>query len=260
MKIQSILLASVLLFQAAGRAQSVGEELLNLTFSPSNAGDIAAHPSVDNIVPWTNGSEVLGIFSHMPVADFSNGYAELTIGHGLFGYRWGFEGGFDITGTESWTVHSISFDYEVLGHNGEASLALNVGPWSGVAPLPTTSTSDSGPIFSAPSSNGDVAEGTVTFDFLTNQLSVSRVGHATHTQAFSGSLLLGPGTYLTDILVSNTRSGSDGAFDANTDATEGADGSYRIDNFIVVASVPEPSSMALILLGGTLFTLRRRKC
>jgi hypothetical protein len=261
MKLHSILIGFFLLFQIEGKAQVVAEEILNLTFSPSNSGDIAAHPNVDNIQAWTNGSQTFGLFGSMPVSDFGNGYAGLTVTHGLFGYKWGFEGGFDITGADVWDVHSISFDYEVKGHNGEASLALSLGSWSGLAPLPSTSTDDSGPIFAAPLNAGDPATGTVTFDFTTNQLSVTRVGYATHTEAFSGSLLLGAGTHLTDILVSNTLYG--GTFDANVDSTGSQDGDndafYRIDNFIVTAAVPEPSSMMLILLGGGLFTLRRKR-
>jgi hypothetical protein len=258
MRNSPIAIALLVLSQSPGNAQ----ELINLTFSPSNSGDIAAHPNVSNIQAWTNGSETVNLFSTMPTSNFGSGYAGLTVGHGLFGYRWGFEGGFDIIGASIWDVQSVSFDYEVRGHDGEASLVLGLGSWSGLAPLPTTSVEDFGPVFSAPTSGpGEIANGTVTFDFVAGELSVSRAGYATHTASFSGSQQLAAGTHLIDILVSNTVTPPGGAFDANVDSTGNIANNafYRVDNFIVTAvAVPEPS--AAVLCGfGVLALFRRRR-
>lgn len=40
--------------------------IINLTFFPSNAGDIALNPNVSNIDPWTNGLTVANLFATMP--------------------------------------------------------------------------------------------------------------------------------------------------------------------------------------------------
>lgn len=261
MKSNTLLLsaASLLLFQLSVNGQEV--DIINLTFSPSNAGDVALNPNVSNILPWTNGSTTTGFFATMPSTDFSNGYAGLTVGHGLFGFKWGFEGAFDTTGSVAYDVHTLSFDYDALGHNGEASLALNVGSWSGTAPLPSTST-PGGTIFDVPV-NGITSTGTVTYDFINNTLLVTRTGPGvtttSYSTSFSGDLLLNPGTHAIDILVSNTVT-ANGAFDVNVNSAGGGnDGYYRIDNFRITGSaVPEPSSVVSAALG-LLCLLRRSR-
>ncbi|MCB1226167.1 MAG: PEP-CTERM sorting domain-containing protein [Verrucomicrobiales bacterium] len=118
----------------------------------------------------------------------------------------------------------------------------------------------SGPIFT-PVNIGEEATGTVTFDFLTHTLTVTRDGYADYTTGFVGSAPLAAGTHRIDILTSNTKPGSDGAFDANDDSAGSAtDGFYRIDNFHVIAQqVPEPSSALLGVLAGGWLGLRRRR-
>lgn len=169
-KISTLATTSLAVFALAAGSASATQTLIDLTFSPTNAGDVAAHPDISNITPWTNGSETLpdpfgGGAMYMPDNDFVNGYAGLTVPHGNFGYKWGFEGSFDVASANPWAVSEISFDYNVLGHNGEADLSLTVGSWSGNAPLPSTSGGTFGPLFD-PVSNGEQASGTVTFNFF----------------------------------------------------------------------------------------------
>jgi hypothetical protein len=258
-KFTSLLFAfSLILSQSPVSAQAPVEDIINLTFSPSNAGDVANNPDVTNILSWVNGSTTVGITPTMPSDDFANGYAGLTVPYANFGYLWGFEGGFDTLGTVVYDVHSVSFDFDLLGHNGEAILDLSVGSWSGSTPLPST-VSAGGPIFGANPTNGTQATGSVTFDFLTNTLTVTRVGFSPYSTSFVGDLELNPGTHVIDILTSNTVT-SNGAFDANTNAMGGAnDAFYRIDNFRITGSaVPEPSSTITAALG-LMFLLRRNR-
>lgn len=264
-------IATLAVLTAAASAQTC-VDLVNLTFS-SNAGDIAAHPQVSNITSWTNGSEIYddpfdsGLY-YMPGSDFGNGYAEITSQPLQFGYQWGFEGGFDMTSTNPWQVCRISFDYDVFGHNGEASLALMLGPWAGSAPLPSTGSdwdlpTDTWP----PGSPAQRSYGSVIFDFVSNSLTVTRTGVDYHTQLetsyspFSAALTddfsLSTGTHAIDILVTNTRPQSDGGFDSMAASTMGEAGFYRIDNFRVTA-IPEPSSL-LLLSSASVFLLTRRR-
>jgi hypothetical protein len=260
--------SSVILFAFiafVGKASAQGSvDLLNLTFEPSNAGDIAAHPDVSNVTPWVNGSEVLpdpfgfGTY-YMPDPDFGNGYAGLTVPGARFGYKWGFEGSFDVASSDPWAVNQISFDYDVLGHNGEAHLDLIVAGWSGSTPLPSTSGEDFGPVFD-PVTNGERATGSVTFDFAAGTLTVTRAGYLGYVTPLGGSASLGNGTHVIDILVSNTQLLSNGAFDANANATFLADAFYRIDNFRITASpVPEPSGVILMALAGLPVIFRRTR-
>jgi hypothetical protein len=256
----SITFAALLSICATAGAQTY-VDLVNLTFT-SNAGDIAAHPQVSNITPWTNGSELYpdpfnsGIYV-MPNDDFGNGYAGLTMPGPRFGFQWGFEGSFDLA--SEFEVSAISFDYNVLGHNGEASLALALGSWNSSAPLPSTDQGHQGPIFS-PVGVAEQASGTVTFNFVTDTLTVTRVGYADYTTAFTDSLTLSSGTHSIDMLVSNTDQSFDGYWDVNAASTLGADGYYRIDNFRVSAApVPEPSSLLLLGSSFALLLTRRRR-
>ena len=260
-------------FAMAAQAQTC-ETLINLSFSP-NSGDIAAHPNVSNITPWTNGSEVTddpfnsGIY-YMPDDDFGNGYAGLTTPSPRFGWQWGFEGGFDMTSTNPWQVCRVSFDYDVLGHNGEASLALMLGPWTGTAPLPSTGSDWDLPTDTwLPSSPGQRSYGSVVFDFVSNTLTVTRTGVDYSTQlennyspismALSSDFSLSTGTHAIDILVSNTRPQSGGGFDAMAASTMGEDAFYRIDNFQVIAAQIPESSSALLGSLGLLLVFRRRR-
>jgi hypothetical protein len=220
------------------------------------------HPNINNITPWVNGSELAddpfnsGIH-YMPDPDFDNGYAGLTVPNPNFGFQWGFHGGFAVLGAAVWNVCEISFDYDVLGHNGEASLALGVGNWNGVAPLPSTDAFEYGPIFT-PVDIGERATGTVTFDFDSQILFVSRTGYDTYSTSFSGSLLLDADTHLIDILVANTEMG--GFFDVNADSANGSDALYRIDNFRISASaIPEPSSLLTACFSALYFLSKRRR-
>jgi IPTL-CTERM motif len=244
------------------------ETLINLGFTP-NTGNIAAHPNVSNITPWANGSEIYddpfdsGLY-YMPGSNFGNGYAEITSQSLQFGYKWGFEGAFDLTSTNPWQVCSISFDYDVFGQNGESSLALTLGQWSGSAPLPSTGSdwdlpTDTWP----PSSLGQRSYGTVTFDFVTKSLTVTRTGVHYQTQLetiyspvtipLTDVFSLSTGTHAIDILVSNTRAQSDGGyFDTNAASTLGDPGFYRIDNFQVLAAPTAPTSIPTLSEWGTI--------
>lgn len=265
-KISTLATTSLAVFALAAGSASA-QTLIDLTFSPTNAGDVAVHPDISNITPWTNGSETLpdpfgGGAMYMPDNDFVNGYAGLTVPHGNFGYKWGFEGSFDVASANPWAVSEISFDYNVLGHNGEAELSLTVGSWSGNAPLPSTSGGTFGPLFD-PVSNGEQASGTVTFNFLTETLTVSRNGnlvYSDYSTPFTDTLNLGSATHGIDMLVTNTAPASDGGWDANFDSTEGADAYYQIDNFRITASeIPEPSTILLSMIAaGGLMMVRRR--
>lgn len=255
-------------------AQTV--DLINLTFSPTNAGDTAAHPNVSNISSWINGSELppdpfgSGLY-YMPGNDFGNGYAGLTVNPTQFGFKWGFEGGFDLNSSVPLQVSKISFDYDVFGHNGEASLSLAVGAWSGSAPLPSTGSDWDLPTDTfTPVGVAERSYGTVTFDFLNNTLTVSRTGvnfsthtlstYAAYSTGFTGNLSLTNGTQAIDILTTNTKPLSDGAFDANAGSTQSDPGFYRIDNFrIEAAAVPEPSFAMVLFTSGALIALRRKK-
>lgn len=262
---------SVVFLLAPGSAKAQVEDLVFLTFdpAPANPGDIAMHPDVDNILPWVNGSNV-GPFSSLPVLNFNFGYAELTQTHGAFGYQWGFEGGFEILGTIPWDVQTISFDYDVLGHNGEASLSLDVGPWSGIAPLPSTGTVNSGPNFPLnvdliPSGTpGEGAQGTVTFDFANNTITVTGSTplrtYPIFTTGLPDSFLLGQGVHDIRLLVSNTAPGSSDLFDANVNSTDGNNAFYRIDNFRITAlPTPEPSRAVLLVIAGMAMVVGRRR-
>lgn len=261
MKAKALLLTAVSAFFLSSHANSQVVDIIHLTYSPSNAGDIANNLDVSNVTPWTNGSTTAAFIGTMPTSDFSSGYAGLTVPFGLFGYRWGFEGGFDTTGSNIYDVHTITFDYDVLGHNGPASLALSVGSWNGTAPLPSTMVNVGG-IFDVPT-NGTRATGSVTYDFTTNTLLVTRnpgpgIINTSYSTGFSGDLELNAGTHLIDILVTNTVVGN-GTFDANVQSTEGANALYRIDNFRITGSVvPEPSSLLSAALGA-LCLLRRKR-
>ena len=249
----------------AGVEAQTCETLINLGFSP-NAGDIAAHPSVSNITPWVNGSETapdpLGFgVNYMPDDDFGNGYAGLTVPFGRFGFKWGFEGAFDLSSAQSWDVCAISFDYNLYGQNGEASLALSVGSWSSTAPLPSTDHEVNGPVFT-PVQVDQVASGTVTFNFLSDTLTVTRTGYAGYTTFFGDSLSLSSGTHAIDLLVSNTAPVGDGYFDVvfNNEVLL-THGFYQIDNFRITASqpIPEPSSALLGGLGALALLWKRRR-
>lgn len=270
----SHILASFFALAATSGAQSC-VELINLAFSP-NAGNIASHPNVSNITSWTNGSETdpdpfnSGVF-YMPDDDFGNGYAGLAVPSPNFGFKWGFEGSFDINSPQAWNVCSISFDYHVLGHNGEADLALSVGSWSGNAPLPSTGTDwDQSYAVFAPVAPGEESWGTVTFNFAADTLNVTRTGYnpasmatnvyGAYTTAFLDELSLSTGTHLIDILTSNTAPESAGGFDVNAGSSFGEDGFYRIDNFRITASqIPEPSVSLLAFAALGTFLLRRRE-
>jgi hypothetical protein len=274
-------LGSLILLVGSAKGQAY-VDLVNLTFSPSNAGDVAAHPNVSNITPWTNGSEVLpdpfdsGLYT-MPDDDFGNGYAGLTTITPRFGWKWGFEGSFDVSTSQPWQVGTISFDYDVLGHNGEALLDLTVGSWTGQAYLPTT-----GSDWDLPTDNfyhpeltglaGVRATGTVTFDLLAGTLTVTGTGSLVSNPSFSrvydpytvaipGGFNLNTGTHAIDILVSNTKVESEGGFDANAGSTNGQDAFYRIDNFRITGTqIPEPSALFLSLIGAVVcLNARRRK-
>ncbi|WP_166442515.1 PEP-CTERM sorting domain-containing protein [Phragmitibacter flavus] len=260
-------IGSLLLFAAGGlqvATAQVAETLIDLTFSPGNAGDVAFHPDVSSVDPWTNGSETLsdpfgsGLY-YMPDPDFGNGYAGLTVPPARFGFMWGFEGGFTLSSTQDWIVHEISFDYDVLGHNGEASLAIDLGTWSGNAPLPSTGPAGSGPNFT-PVAVGERATGTVTFDFYNQTLTVTRDGYSDYTESFLDTHSLGTGFHGIDILVSNTAPSVAPAWDVNADSSGGTDGFYRIDNFQVRAlQVPEPSSALAVVMGVGLLFMRRQR-
>jgi len=260
----AILLAFLL---SAGSAKAQVEDLIFLTFdpAPSNPGDIAAHPDVANILPWVNASEVSNPFTTPPSPDFDNGYAGLDVNPAQFGFKWGFEGGFEILGSIPWEVQSISFDYDVLGHNGEASLALNVGPWSGVTPLPSTQSLNSGPAFPFDPNGptiGVQTTGTVTFDFAANLLTVSWSGSMTdYTETLTDSIFLGPGVHQINLLTSNTAPASSGFFDANVSAIGSAEEAfYRIDNFRITAlPIPEPRSAMLLAFAGAVLAGRRKR-
>lgn len=251
---------SAVLFSAAHAQSCI--DIVHLTFADSGAGDIALNPNVTNISSWVNGSVLeedvfgAGIF-YMPDPDFNNGYAGLTVPNPNFGFQWGFHGGFDVIGSPVWDVCEISFDYDVLGHNGEASLMLGLGDWSGVAPLPSTGAHEFGPIFE-PVNIGERARGTVTFNFDTDTLQVTREGYSTYSTSFAGELLLDANTHAIDVLVSNTTMG--GFFDVNADSAQGSNGFYRIDNFRVTASqVPEPSSILTASIATLMMLFRRRR-
>ena len=242
-----------------GKSQTV-QTLLDLTFSPVNAGDVASHPNVANILPWTNGSEVYSdVFytGYMPDPDFGNGYAGLTVPVNNLGFQWGFHGGFDITGSNAWQVDRISFDYHVRGHNAEASLALQVGSWTSDVPLPSTQSVFAGPIFT-PVTMGEPASGTVTFDFLNDLVSVTRTGYNGYQSSFSDTLVLTPGQHTIDMLTSIAS--NNGFFDVNSDTVGGSSNSafYRIDNFVVTAQIPEPSTVMIAATGVVLLFRRRR--
>lgn len=273
-KLSSVLVLFLALAGTSGAQTCV--DLINLTFSP-NSGNMAAHPNISNVTPWTNGSETFpdpfgsGLFT-MPTDDFGNGYAGLTVEVPRFGFMWGFEGSFDLNSTQAWDVCSISFDYFVLGHNGEADLALSVGSWSGNTPLPSTGPEwlSSNPVF-APVAVGESSSGTVTFNFAGDTLNVTRTGYNPasgqttvyddYASSYIADLSLTSGTHLIDILTSNTATQSGGGWDANADSVfNSPNGLYRIDNFRITASqVPEPSAsfLAISALGALL--LRRRR-
>lgn len=256
-------IGSIIILAGSAKGQ-VYVDLIDLTFSPSNAGDVASHPDVSNITPWVNGSETLpdpfgSGLNYMPDNDFGAGYAGLTVPSPNFGYKWGFEGSFDLASSNLWEVGEISFDYNVLGHNGEANLALMVGSWSANAPLPSTGPQDFGPIFSEPAV-GEQASGKVTFNFQTDTLTVTRDGYGDYTTTFTDTLSLGTGTHGIDMLVTNTAS-SEGGWDANAGSTDGIQAFYQIDNFRINATqIPEPSALFLSLIGATFcLTVRRRQ-
>lgn len=277
MKHTTFTLPLIALLLAFGSAKAQVEDLIFLTFdpAPANAGDIADHPDVDNILHWVNGSMLApdpGGFSaaSAPVADFTNGVASLDEAFGRFGFIWGFEGGFEILGSLPWEIQTISFDYDVLGHEGEASLEVIVGPWSGIAPLPSTSEAFTGVNF-ASVSNGERAFGSVTFDFVNQLLTVTHTGvrdsatpvttvYPAFMTPLPESLMLGQGDHLIGLLGSSQSQATAPYHDVQGNATEGADGFYRIDNFRITAlPTPEPSRAMLLALAGTALVLGRRR-
>jgi len=93
--IPTVSLMALVCFNGELAAQS-SETLLDLRFTSFNPGDVANHPTITSITPWTNGSEIpadIFGFNYMPDENFDNGYAELTVPSPNFGFRWGFEGG-----------------------------------------------------------------------------------------------------------------------------------------------------------------------
>ncbi len=165
------------LIVTAGATSAQSINLIDLRFDTSNPNDVAGYPSVTSVTPWANGSEVAEpLFGTNPTPDFGNGYAGLAVIHGLHGYRWGFTGGFDLGGSDTLEVSIITFDYQVRGHNGEGTLTLGVGSWTGSAPLPSTDFVNHD-IFDDPGTSLP-AQGSVTFDFANDLLTVSRQGIA----------------------------------------------------------------------------------
>ena len=252
-------MCAIIVANGAASAQSVS--LIDLRFNSSNPDDVAAHPAITSVSPWSNGS-VVGFLGLNPTPDFSNGYAGLSQLLGGAQFRWGFDGQFVVGGATSFQVESITFDYFVDGHNGEGLLNLQVGPWSGTAPLPSTE-SGRHALFADPGgSTGDAAQGSVTFDFINNLLTVSRIGISSYTTPLTSDFQISPGTQSLDILTQNTYFGEGGYWDANVASVGigGQTGAYRIDNFrIDVSPIPEPSSALLGGLGALALLLRRQR-
>jgi IPTL-CTERM motif len=268
--------AKTMLFALCGLIITAGaasaQNLIDLRFDSSNPDNLAGNPLVTSVTPWTNGSEQASFVWTNPTPDFNNGYAGLTVPHGEFGYRWGFQGGFTLGGTDAVEVSSIQFDYQVNGHDGEGTLTLGIGAsWTGAAPLPSTAY-DYHSIFANPGA-GSPAQGRVTFDFANDLLTVSRQGVASYTAPLTSSLSLLPGFYGIDIITANNRFAS-GAWDVNVNSVQNLlnDGYYRIDNFVItlpaaapnLTPVPTLSQWGLIILSGlmvlgTFVVLRRNK-
>ncbi|MBK8094114.1 MAG: putative Ig domain-containing protein [Verrucomicrobiaceae bacterium] len=214
-------------------------DFLNLAWDASNPNDLAANPAVTNIQPWTNNSEITA-GGYMPNADFSSGSAQLNVPFGQTGFRWGVKGDFTLTGTSQYEVSRMSLDYRVLGHQTEAKLRLRIGSWTLNVPLPSTKTG-TGQVLPSPIVDGELGTGSVSLDFATDTLRVTRAGYADYTATMTQNLFIMPGTntvrLLGDIWELN------GFFypDAGSNGVGNPDSYYSIDNFQMCAA---PLSLA----------------